>query len=73
MPIKKRLAKRKAHPITPEAVARWREIRPHGIVVEGGRSFIADDALAEALGEHALLALPEAAEIRDELEALTCL
>ena len=73
MPMKKRLAKRKARTITPEAVARWREVRPYGIEVkdEGG-GYIADDILAEALGEGVLLAMPDAQELVDELEDALC-
>jgi hypothetical protein len=62
MPIKRRIAKHRQFAITPEAVRRWREVRAWGI----GPVCIDDDALGDALGLPALLAMRS-----EDLEALT--
>lgn len=66
MPIKRRLAKGRTFRVTPEAVARWREVGP--AAMDG--TCILDDELADALGLHALLAMPDEdlAELRAALD-----
>ena len=67
MPVKKRAEKARRFKITPEAAARWHEVKGWAL----GRNHVADDALAEALGVPVLLAIPddEMAEIRAGLES----
>lgn len=60
MPVKRRVGKARLR-ISPEAVARWRVVRPHGIHFGGPHpkspaDFVDDEELGELLGIPALLA-----------------
>lgn len=68
MPIKRKRALSRAVIISPEAIARWREIRPEGIDLQGDCGILFDDALADALNIPTLLWLHEAREAFDRLE-----
>ncbi len=81
MPMKRRAQKGRRYRISPEAAARWREVRPHGLYFGGGgpgrlpADFIDDQELGELLGRPALLAMApgDAQELYDELEeAIGC-
>ncbi len=67
MPAKRRLSKRRTFAVSPEAIARWRNIGPDAIP---GWHHIADDELAELLGLPPFLALSptEEAALRAGLE-----
>ena len=54
MPLKKRFAKRRSVRVSPEAIARWREVGPDAIP---GWHHIADAVLADLVGIPPLLAL----------------
>jgi len=69
MPIKRRRALSRTVTISPEAIARWREIRPDGIELQGNCGNLSDDSLADALGISTLLWLHEAADAFHALEA----
>ncbi len=67
LPLRRRTTKRRAVYVSPEAVARWREVGPDAIP---GWHHIADDVLADLLGLSPLLALSptEEAALRAGLE-----
>jgi hypothetical protein len=69
MPIKRKRPLSRAVIISPEAIARWREIRPEGIELQGDCAILFDDALADALGIPTLLWLWEAADAYHALES----
>ncbi len=69
MPIKRKRALSRSITISPEALDRWREIRPEGIDLQGDCAILFDDALANALRIPTLLWLHEAREAFDRLEA----
>ena len=68
MPIKRKRARARSVKTSPEAIARWREIRPAGIEVQGRCGMLTDSRLSDALGIPALLWLLEAREAYDQLE-----
>jgi hypothetical protein len=68
MPVKRKRGIARSYPVSPEALKRWREIRPAGIERQGPGAMIIDDELAEALGLPTLLWLAEAADALDRLE-----
>lgn len=71
MPVKRRASKSRRWRITPEAAARWSEVRPDGL----SDNCIDDDALAELVDWPVLVAMPpgELQELRDALEeAIGC-
>jgi len=73
MPVKLRRSKARPVRVTPEALARWRVVRPHGLHFAGTvcpADFVDDDELGELLGQPALLATtPEHLQaIHDALE-----
>ena len=69
MPVKTRVSKRTRHHVSDAARVRWRACGPDAIhLAEGGPGFIADDALADALGLPALLWLPDMAGLVEALE-----
>jgi hypothetical protein len=70
MPVRLRRPKRREFQISEQAVARWREVRPHGIEVAADAGIIVDEKLAEALGQFWLLWTPHAPAIRAELEEI---
>jgi hypothetical protein len=67
LPVKRRITKHRAVCVSPEAVARWREVGPDAIP---GWRYIADGVLADLLGLSPLLALSptEQAALRAGLE-----
>ncbi len=69
MPVKHRASKARRR-ITAEAVARFREVGPDAL----GPHYVADDALAVALGVPVLCALSadDMRDIRAGLEGATC-
>ena len=68
MPVKLRQSKRTRHHVSDAARARWRACKPDAIVLAvGGPGFIADDALADALGLPPLLCLPDMAGLVEAL------
>ena len=69
MPIKRKRALSRTVAISPEAIARWREIRPEGIDLQGDCAIIFDDALTDALGICPLIWTLEAREAYERLEA----
>ncbi len=69
MPVKRKRAISRSVKISPDALARWRKIRPKGIEVERDCGMLVDNVLADALGIPALLWLFETREAYDQLEA----
>ena len=69
MPIKRKRPLSRAVIISPDAIARWREIRPEGLELQGDCGILFDDALADALGMPTLLWLWEAADAYHALES----
>ena len=70
MPIKRKRPLSRAVIISPDAIARWREIRPEGIELQGDCAILFDYALADALGICPLIWTLEAREAFDRLEAI---
>ena len=69
MPVKSRVSKRTRHHVTDTARALWQACGPEAIqLAADGPGFIADGALADALGLPALIWLPDMAGLVEALE-----